>query len=104
MTNILEDIKTILKLKGYDYKELSSMQCISTYLTIVLGYSQEYSKINLLDKIFFNFTKASKPNIILSIKIEDDLMTINTENAEWYINEIKYTTDDMLKKIHSNEL
>ena len=39
-----------------------------------------------------------------SNKLEDDLMTINCENTEWYIDEKQYTTKDMLKKIHSNEL
>lgn len=104
MNDTLKNIKTILKLKGYNFEEIEANQCISTYLTVVLGYKMQYSKIIALNKIFYSFTKDSKPDIIASNKLEDDLMTISGENIEWYMDEKQYTSKDMLKKIHSNEL
>lgn len=104
MNDTLKNIKTVLKLKGYNFEEIEANRCISTYLTVVLGYKMQCSKIIALNKIFYSFTKDSKPDIIVSNKLEDDLMTINSKNTEWYIDEKQYTTKDILKKIHSNEL
>lgn len=104
MNKSLEYIKSILKLRGFDFTDISTIQYISTYITTILGYEMMYNKINSLNMLFINYSKDFKPSITLSLTLEKDFMSITGENATWYIDEIKYKTEDILDKIMKGTL